>query len=149
MGRRDDSHPGPGPGSSGSSEGAGEAVARRRPVSVPRRSGRSAPSGDPVAGIRALTTRGHRQSELLRGLPPIWPEPLREANRAAIAARGERLVVLDDDPTGTQTVQGVPVLIGWGEEDLARELAQSPVFYLLTNSRSLAAPATQWTSPTV
>src|SRR5690606_18173037 len=46
--------------------------------------------------------------------------------------------VLDDDPTGTQTVYDVPVLTTWGVEELARELAESgPVFYILTNSRSM------------
>ena len=47
------------------------------------------------------------------------------------------LVVLDDDPTGTQTVHGVPVLTVWSVEILARELATSPVFFVLTNSRAL------------
>jgi uncharacterized protein YgbK (DUF1537 family) len=48
-------------------------------------------------------------------------------------------VVLDDDPTGTQTVHGVAVLTTWDVPTLKREFASSePCFYLLTNSRSLA-----------
>ena len=47
------------------------------------------------------------------------------------------LVVLDDDPTGTQTVHGVPVLTSWSIEDLATELTRSSTFFLLTNSRGL------------
>ena len=39
--------------------------------------------------------------------------------RAAIAAGGGRLpVVIDDDPTGTQTVAGVPLVSRWTVEDL-------------------------------
>ena len=48
------------------------------------------------------------------------------------------LVVLDDDPTGTQTVHDVPVLTEWTVESLAREFAaDSTCFYILTNSRAL------------
>jgi len=53
-----------------------------------------------------------------------------------------KLVVLDDDPTGTQTVHHVPVLTVWDEATLAAEFAQpEPCFFLLTNSRSLPADA--------
>jgi uncharacterized protein YgbK (DUF1537 family) len=51
---------------------------------------------------------------------------------------GPKIAVLDDDPTGTQTVHGVPVLTTWSVEDLRWALEQpSPTFYALTNSRSL------------
>ena len=47
-------------------------------------------------------------------------------------------MVLDDDPTGTQTVHDVPVLTVWDVDTLRAELAQpGPCFYILTNSRSL------------
>jgi uncharacterized protein YgbK (DUF1537 family) len=50
---------------------------------------------------------------------------------------GRRVVVLDDDPTGVQSVHGVPVLTTWAVEDLRWALEQtSPTFYILTNSRS-------------
>lgn len=48
------------------------------------------------------------------------------------------IIVLDDDPTGTQTVNDVPVLTRWETEDIERELMNgTPLFYILTNSRSL------------
>lgn len=48
------------------------------------------------------------------------------------------MIVLDDDPTGTQSVAGVPVLFGWRPEQLADALAQRPAaVHLLTNSRAL------------
>lgn len=56
-------------------------------------------------------------------------------------ARPVKLVVLDDDPTGTQTVHGVPVLTEWSVPSLAAELAApGPVFFILTNSRAHPAP---------
>ncbi len=48
------------------------------------------------------------------------------------------MVVLDDDPTGTQTVHGIPVITEWSAETLEAELTDAlPAFYILTNSRSL------------
>ncbi len=79
--------------------------------------------------------KGVPQSELFAGLPPAWPEDLLPGIRAAL---GDKVVVLDDDPTGTQTVHGVPVLTEWPVAALREELANDlPAFYLLTNSRSL------------
>lgn len=48
------------------------------------------------------------------------------------------LVVLDDDPTGTQSVAGIPVLTRWERADLDDALATgAPAVYVLTNTRSL------------
>lgn len=81
-----------------------------------------------------------RQSRaaLLATLPPEWPDSLLPQIRARMESTGRTLVVLDDDPTGTQTVYDVAVLTTWTVDALTAELAQSPpVFYILTNSRSL------------
>ncbi len=76
----------------------------------------------------------------LEGLPPEWPEDLLPAIQAGVVSAGRKIVVLDDDPTGTQTVHGVPVLTTWSADAMARELeGPATVFYVLTNSRSLAA----------
>lgn len=78
-----------------------------------------------------------KKAELLASLPAPWPEDLLPAIRAGVAASHRKLVVLDDDPTGTQTVRDVPVLTTWGPEELAREFANDlPCFYLLTNTRA-------------
>ncbi|MEJ5912995.1 four-carbon acid sugar kinase family protein [Pseudokineococcus sp. 1T1Z-3] len=55
----------------------------------------------------------------------------------AVAAAGTTLVVLDDDPTGTQSVANLPVLTRWQQDDLAWALEGGPALYVLTNSRSL------------
>ncbi|PKA97763.1 uncharacterized protein YgbK (DUF1537 family) [Flavobacteriaceae bacterium MAR_2009_75] len=51
------------------------------------------------------------------------------------------IIVLDDDPTGTQTVYNIPVVTEWSEKTLERELKNSPIFFILTNSRSLQTEA--------
>lgn len=54
------------------------------------------------------------------------------------------LVVLDDDPTGTQSVWDVPVLTRWEPSDFdwafkhIREEKTKPAVYVLTNTRSLS-----------
>lgn len=78
--------------------------------------------------------------EYLAAQPPARPiEGALERIRALVAESGRHVAVLDDDPTGTQTVHGVPVLTDWAVEDLRWALDQpSGTFFVLTNSRSLA-----------
>jgi len=79
------------------------------------------------------------RKELLASLPAEWPEDLLPEIQAQVKASRRKVVVLDDDPTGTQTVHGIPVLTEWPVEALRSELANDlPAFYLLTNSRSLS-----------
>ena len=52
---------------------------------------------------------------------------------------GRRLVILDDDPTGTQTIADLPVLTSWSVADLQWALRQPTTgFFVLTNTRSLS-----------
>lgn len=80
----------------------------------------------------------------LATLPSPWPESLLPPIQQQIAASQRSLIVLDDDPTGTQTVYDLPVLTEWTVATLCTELARgTPTFYILTNSRSLPLPAAQ------
>jgi uncharacterized protein YgbK (DUF1537 family) len=77
--------------------------------------------------------------EILSSLPPVWPEDLLPAIRSEIALNPVSVVVLDDDPTGTQTVYDIPVLTNWKVQSIIDEFERrTPLFYLLTNSRSLS-----------
>lgn len=65
---------------------------------------------------------------------------LQEQNREALLKSGRTVIVLDDDPTGTQTVHDLPVLTSWQNGEIAAEMERgTPVFYVLTNSRSVGA----------
>jgi len=60
-----------------------------------------------------------------------------EEIQGRVVESGRYVAVLDDDPTGVQSVHGVPVLTTWTVDDLRWALTQpSPTFYILTNSRS-------------
>jgi uncharacterized protein YgbK (DUF1537 family) len=61
--------------------------------------------------------------------------------RVAVLETGVKVVAYDDDPTGVQTVHGVDVLADFSQLELEIELSEpSPLFFVLTNSRSLPAP---------
>jgi len=81
------------------------------------------------------------KNRLLESLPPEWPVDLLPAIREQVESHSPKVVVLDDDPTGTQTVHGVAVLMEWTPEVLRDALLDgSSAFYVLTNSRSLPLP---------
>ena len=72
-------------------------------------------------------------------LPDVWPQDLLPGIQRRVENGRKKIVVLDDDPTGTQTVYDIPVLTEWSVPSLTSELAngQYLAFYILTNSRSL------------
>jgi uncharacterized protein YgbK (DUF1537 family) len=60
--------------------------------------------------------------------------------RRHVSSRPTKTVVLDDDPTGTQTVHGIDVLADWSVPLLSAALSDPrPCFYVLTNTRSMSA----------
>ncbi|WP_231979747.1 hypothetical protein [Tessaracoccus coleopterorum] len=57
------------------------------------------------------------RQELLTDHRP--PTPIAAAEVAGRRRDSRQLVVLDDDPTGTQSVADLPVLNSWSKEDVA------------------------------
>lgn len=62
------------------------------------------------------------RTQLVAGLPPIYPKDLFADIQRDDVAVNRILVVLDDDPTGTQSVHSVPVLADWSVQALIREV---------------------------
>ncbi|MCC2660575.1 MAG: hypothetical protein K0R37_1349, partial [Arthrobacter sp.] len=81
------------------------------------------------------------EADILAAFPAELTIPARQVADAVAtsAATSPRvLVVLDDDPTGTQSVSDLPVLTQWDVEDFTWALHQGkPAVYVLTNTRSL------------
>jgi uncharacterized protein YgbK (DUF1537 family) len=91
------------------------------------------PSKEGASG-RPMDERGYLASQP----PERKVEGALEEIRRRVVESGRRVAVLDDDPTGVQSVHGVPVLTTWAVEDLRWALEQtSPTFFVLHNSRSL------------
>ena len=79
------------------------------------------------------------KDSLFAGLPPEWPDDLLPDIRCAVERSAAKIVVLDDDPTGTQTVHGISVLTGWDVDSLITVLSEpDPVVYV---SDELTQPA--------
>lgn len=68
---------------------------------------------------------------------------LNDLLQAEIAKSGKKLIVLDDDPTGVQTVHGVSVYTDWSKESIEAGFAEERnLFYILTNSRGFTVEQT-------
>ncbi|GAB4097975.1 four-carbon acid sugar kinase family protein [Sinomonas halotolerans] len=80
------------------------------------------------------------EADAVAAYPAERHVPAREV-ADAVAASGRILVVLDDDPTGTQSVTDLPVLTRWDADDFRWAFGQAvrpAAVYVLTNTRSLA-----------
>ena len=80
--------------------------------------------------------------QTLRSLPPQWNDnPLPHID-AALKASGRKIVILDDDVMGAQSVHDIAVLMDWSVDALRAELeADSRAFFVVTNARAM--PETQ------
>lgn len=93
--------------------------------------------------MASLNSRALPAQELLSTLPAAPTLDAATVRAARATARPPVLIVLDDDPTGTQSVSNLPVLTRWEVADLEWGLRQEtngePVaaLYVLTNTRSL------------
>ena len=51
-----------------------------------------------------------------------------------------KIIIFDDDPTGSQTVYGCPLLLNWDEQTLEKAFTKSsPLIFILANTRSLSS----------
>ena len=82
-------------------------------------------------------------AEILSSFPSVDEKYVDALLEKEIARDRHKLVVLDDDPTGVQTVHDISVFTGW-DDDSIREgfLEENKVFYILTNSRGMTPSET-------
>jgi len=81
------------------------------------------------------------KKDCFKALPPEWNGELLVSIRDQIKKSRTTIVILDDDPTGTQTVHDLPVLTTWDVDSLKKELKNNQqAFFILTNSRAMTKP---------
>ncbi|MGK7394056.1 MAG: four-carbon acid sugar kinase family protein [Candidatus Cyclobacteriaceae bacterium M3_2C_046] len=86
--------------------------------------------------------KSENKSVLFARLPAEPKINLLDEIRGYSQQQGLSVIVLDDDPTGTQTVYDIPVLTSWDYQSILSELKSgTSLFYILTNSRSLSEQA--------
>ena len=82
---------------------------------------------------------GHlRLNDTLGSLPPEWTDDPLPHIDAALKTTGRKIVILDDDVMGTQSVHDIAVLMDWSVDALRAELeADSRAFFVVTNARTI------------
>ncbi len=82
-------------------------------------------------------------ASVLSSYPKIDEALADELLSKEIAENNRKIVVLDDDPTGVQTVHDIHVYTGWGHDEILAGFRESNnLFYVLTNSRGFTQEQT-------
>lgn len=83
------------------------------------------------------------RADILNSFPPVDQAAVEALLQQEIDASDVKFIVLDDDPTGVQTVHDISVYTDWSVESIQSGLMEpGKVFYILTNSRGLTAEQT-------
>lgn len=84
------------------------------------------------------------KDELLAKIPAVDEAKVDAALNEEREAFDRKIIVLDDDPTGVQTVNGIHVYTDWTEESIAAGFAEeNRMFFILTNSRAFQTAQTE------
>ncbi len=83
-------------------------------------------------------------SDSLNKFPIPDKEAISKALNQELAESEHKIIVLDDDPTGVQTVHDVSVYTDWSEETVREGFAETnKMIFILTNSRAMTAEETK------
>ena len=83
-------------------------------------------------------------ADVLQTFPTVDEEAVDRQLQELIAADETMFIVLDDDPTGVQTVHDISVFTDWKEESIREGLREGKkLFYILTNSRGFTMAQTE------
>ena len=86
-------------------------------------------------------------AEVLTSYKQIDEAYIDELLKKEIEKNNKKIVVLDDDPTGVQTVHDISVYTNWEKDTIRQGFdEENNLFYVLTNSRGFTAEQTtlQW-----
>ena len=91
-----------------------------------------------TARLRRSRTKMAISADVLRSYRSIDEKVVDKLLAQEIKNNNKKIVVLDDDPTGVQTVHDISVYTGWDADSLREAFAEeNNLFYILTNSRGL------------
>lgn len=84
------------------------------------------------------------KDELFAKIPAVDEAAVDVALTKELLDFDRKIIVLDDDPTGVQTVNGIHVYTDWTEESIAAGFAEeNRMFFILTNSRAFQTAQTE------
>lgn len=82
-------------------------------------------------------------TDILSSYRKIDEEKMDDLLKKEIASNHKKLIVLDDDPTGVQTVHDISVFTDWEEDSIRQGFSEeNSLFYILTNSRGFTQEET-------
>ncbi len=82
-------------------------------------------------------------AEILKTFPTVDEAVVEAMLQEEVRKNEKKIVVLDDDPTGVQTVHDISVYTGWDLDSIREGFAEEgKLFYILTNSRGLTVAQT-------
>lgn len=82
-------------------------------------------------------------TEIFEKYPAVDEAAVDALLKKEIEANHTKIVVLDDDPTGVQTVHDISVYTDWSKENIRKGFEEkNKVFYILTNSRGFTVAQT-------
>ncbi|SFL89678.1 four-carbon acid sugar kinase family protein [Pelosinus propionicus] len=84
-----------------------------------------------------------RSAAILKSYPTVDEKYVQMLLEQAIKNDPHKIIVLDDDPTGIQTVHDISVYTDWSYESISRGFKEkNKIFYILTNSRGFTEEQT-------
>lgn len=82
--------------------------------------------------------------EYLETIPEVDRQAVDQLVTEALKTLNKKIIVLDDDPTGVQTVHDISVFTDWSEESIEQGFnEEQSMFFILTNSRGFTAEETE------
>jgi len=82
--------------------------------------------------------------EVFDKIPAVDVKIVDELLAKELAELNKKIIVLDDDPTGVQTIHDISVYTDWSKESIEKGfMEENSMFFLLTNSRGLTATETE------
>ena len=95
-----------------------------------------------------MTTIGSKEKRLvqdvLENIQAVDSQAVKGMLANELVDLNKKIIVLDDDPTGVQTVHGISVYTDWSVESLEQGFVEeNAMFFILTNSRGFTAAETE------
>src|SRR6478735_2852873 len=83
-------------------------------------------------------------SDVFKDIPAVDEALVQKMLDEELLTFNQKIIVLDDDPTGVQTVNGISVYTDWSKDSIKQGfLEENSMFFILTNSRGFTASETE------
>lgn len=94
--------------------------------------------------VTVMNTEKRAAKDVFNQVPAVDIHVVDEMLKKELLDFNRKIIVLDDDPTGVQTIHGISVYTDWSMESIERGfLEENSMFFLLTNSRGFTAAETK------